>query len=119
MKFENLFVLVAGATVLATGCMSQEAQRLDGIRHESDWPRIRETAKTEVAKRESDSRWRVDSYFRPTQHTNGVWTVAVVGPYPLNRSADSITLCIRDEGDVTSYQRRFAIYPHLIEHVPR
>jgi len=111
MKIRGVFILITGVALLASGCMS-------GLRHESDWPRVRATAATEVASREGDSRWAHDAYFTPTEHTNGVWTIVVSAHYPIKRTGDSIHLRIRDEGEVVTYVRRFANYPVWIEHVP-
>jgi len=109
-KFSGFFILVTGVTLITGGCASS-------LRHESDWPRIRTTAATEVANREGDSRWAHDAYFTPTEHTNGVWTIVVSAHYPIKRTGDSIHLRIKDEGEVVSYLRRFANYPVWIEHV--
>jgi len=110
MKIRGVFILITGVALVASGCMS-------GLRHESDWPRVRTTAATEVANREGDSRWAHDAYFTPTEHTNGVWTIVVSAHYPLKRTGDSIHLRLRDEGEVVTYVRRFANYPVWIEHV--
>jgi hypothetical protein len=107
MKLSICLGCIATTAVLLAGCANTgELQRLDALRRDPDWPRIRTAAELEIARRDGNTRWSYDAYYAPQQHTNGVWYVVASGAYPLNRFGDSTDILIRDGGEILSYSRR-------------
>lgn len=94
------------------GCAgNHEFQRIDALRREPAWPKIRATAEIEVARKERNTDWSHSAYYTPEQHTNDVWVVIASGAYPLNAMGDSINIVIRDDGEVVSYAPRMSFHP--------
>ena len=93
--------------VFASGCAgNREFQRVETMRRESGWPKIRAAAEKEIARRDGDTKWSSQAYYEPKQHAEGVWTVVAFAAYPGNKYGDSIDLQIRDNGKVISYAPR-------------
>jgi len=112
MNIRLILSFVAAVTLFVSGCATtKETQRIDALRRDPDWPRIRAVAEIEVGRREGNTLWSYDAYYTPKQHTNRVWVVVASGAYPLNRLGDSIDLLIRDSGEVLSYSPRQANHP--------
>ena len=100
------------ASMFAVGCAGSRAQhRIDALRNDPNWPRIRTTAETEIARRGEKADWLRSAYYSPHEHTNGVWLVVVSGQYPLNRMGDRIDILVRDGGEVVSYVPRWPSHP--------
>jgi hypothetical protein len=112
MKLFNGSVTVGLAVVFVVGCASnKELHRIDLLKRDPDWPRIRAAAELEIARREGNTSWSYDAYFSPREHTNRVWAVVASGAYPANRWGDSIDLLIRDGGEVLAYSPRWGSHP--------
>jgi len=108
MRTRNSFIIGGLCVVLTAGCASnRELQRLDALERDANWPKIREAAETEIARRDGNTDWSYSAYYGPRQHTNGVWEVVAAGAYPLNRLGDRIDMLIRDNGEVISYSPHF------------
>ena len=108
----NHFRFLICLAVIATGCAgNRELQRIDALRRDPAWPKIRAAAEMEVARKEGNTDWSHSAYYEPEQHTNGVWVVVASGAYPLNRLGDSIDMNIREDGQVVSYSPRQPDHP--------
>jgi len=109
MKYFTLLICVA---VIAAGCAgNREFERIDALRRDPAWPKIRAAAEMEVARKEGNTNWSYRAYYLPEQHTNGVWVVVASGAYPLDRLGDSIDIIIRDDGQIVSYSPRQSSHP--------
>jgi len=101
-------------------------RRVNVLRHNRAWPRIQSVARVEIERRKGDTEFARDAFYRPIEHTNGVWFVRVSGVmcydnhyygtlikganmqggYPRSGSWDAHDLAIRDNGEVLSYALR-------------
>ncbi|HWC59955.1 MAG TPA: hypothetical protein VHC44_09710 [Verrucomicrobiae bacterium] len=112
MRTRISFVIGGLLFILVNGCANnRELERLDALKRDADWPKIRLAAETEIARKEGNTNWSYSAYYAPTQHTNGVWVVVASGAYPHNRMGDSIDMLIHDNGEVISYAPRFPEHP--------
>lgn len=112
MNRSTLSLISVLPVFLAVSCAgNREAQRVDTLKRDPNWPKIHATAEMEVARKEGNTDWSNSAYYIPKQHTNGVWVVVAAGAYPLNRMGDSITLVVRDSGEVVSYAPRWSQHP--------
>jgi len=112
MNIRGILSLAIPVLVLAAGCTTNnEFERIDALRRDLAWPRIRAAAEMEIARREGSTQWSYSAYYTPTQHTNGIWGVVAFGAYPSNKLGDSIDLLIRDSGEVFSYVPRMSRHP--------
>jgi len=112
MKTRASFIVSGLLVILSAGCANnRELLRLDALKRDADWPKIRAAAEIEIARKEGNTDWSHSAYYAPTQHTNGVWAVVASGAYPFNQMGDSIDMAIRDNGEVISYSPRFSKHP--------
>ena len=107
----RLFVWVVLVFLFTTGCTTnKDFKRIDTLRRDPAWPKIRAAAEIEIARREGNTDWSYCAYYEPKAHTNGAWAVTAYAPYPSNRLGDWIDILIRDNGETISYS------PHLSWH---
>jgi hypothetical protein len=102
----KVFIFMGLVLLLGAGCAgNRRLQRIEELKNQPDWPRIRMIAEAEVIRRQryTDSS---STHYEPEQHTNGVWAVVISAPYPGNRSGDSTDMLIRDGGEVISIKPR-------------
>ena len=107
MKFRALQMSIMLGPFLIAGCSSPKGFDESAVlQRQREWPRIRELAEREVAKRKPAS--APYDHYKPAQHTNGAWVVIVwadypEGGYPGNSFKDTMDLVIHDDGTCTSY----------------
>ncbi len=112
MKIDRFLLMASLILCFAAGCASNwEYQRIDALRSDPDWPKIRAAAEIEVARKEGNTQWSHSAYFSPQNHINGVWRVLASGAYPLNTLGDHIGMLVRDNGDVFSYIPLYSSHP--------
>jgi hypothetical protein len=95
------------------------------LRHKRDWPRIESVARREIERQIGDAEFARHAFYRPLEHTDGVWFVTVSGVmffkdhsdvlikganmqggYPRSGFWDASDLEITDGGQVLSYVLR-------------
>jgi len=118
------------AALLLTSCATSQdswlvPRRVQVLRQRPAWPQVQAVAERELANRRSDPEFARDAFYRPMEHTNGVWFVTVSGVmyyqnhygsfikgagmsggYPRSLSWDAYDLRISDSGKVLSYASR-------------
>jgi hypothetical protein len=124
------YPLLVAATLLLTSCATNQEKwlvprRVIVLRHKRDWPRIESVARREIERQKGDAEFARNAFYRPIEHTNGVWFVTVSGVmfyqdhygasikganmrggYPRSGFWDAFDLEITDGGQVLSYVKR-------------
>ncbi len=121
--------LVSAGLLLTSCATSQDSwlvpRRVQVLRQRVAWPWVQAVAERELARRTGEPEFARDAFYRPIEHTNGVWFLTVSGVmyyqnhyasfitgagisggYPRRLSWDAYDLRIRDNGDVLSYGSR-------------
>ena len=112
MNIRYAFVLAVSIGLFLIGCTTprDEGRRneahLEGLMRHPSWPRIQQTAETEVKKREKILGWPDTAAYLPVEHTKRVWTVGAMSGTPTGDVGRVVILTINDDGDVLTYQRQ-------------
>jgi len=121
---------VLSAALLLTSCSTSQdiwlvPRRVQVLRQRPAWHQVQAVAERELASLRGDPEFACDAFYRPIEHTNGVWFVTVSGVmyyqnhygsflkgagmsggYPRSLSWDAYDLRISDSGKVLSYASR-------------
>ena len=122
-------LILFSVALLVSSCATDQNQwlvprRVNALLHKRDWPRVQSVARGEIERRKGDADSR-DAFYRPIEHTNGVWFITVSGVmphrnhyasvingsgarggYPRSMSWDAYDLRISDNGEALSYTSR-------------